>query len=370
LTAARQFSAVLAGVVGVAVIGWLGLGSGPGPLFVALLIEAGAAFALRHRVHETLSSLEPHAQVIAIYATLLERWERERIVSVARTAAPLRRLAGWLCWLRVAPLAAPFLGTTQLALAAEAWRRRHGRDLLGWLDAVGRAEALAAPATYAYENPDDPFPEVVEAGPVLEAADLAHPLLPRGRCVPNDVNLGGDLRMLLVSGSNMSGKSTFLRTVGVNAVLALAGAPVRAARLRLSPLQVGATLRVQDSLQRGQSRFFAEITRLRQILDLARGPVPVLFLLDELLSGTNSEDRRAGAEAVLRRLVESGAVGLLTTHDLALTAIADQLGPAGANVHFDDRLEDGRLAFDYRMRPGVVRQRNALALMRAIGIEV
>jgi hypothetical protein len=157
--------------------------------------------------------------------------------------------------------------------------------------------------------------------------------------------------LLVVSGSNMSGKSTFLRTVGVNAVLALAGAPVRAGRLRISPLAIGATLRVQDSLQRGQSRFYAEITRLRQI-DLDKGPAPVLFLLDELLSGTNSEDGRAGAEAVLRRLVDTGAIGLVTTHDLALTSVADGLGSAGADVHFDERLEGDRLAFDYTLRPG------------------
>jgi DNA mismatch repair ATPase MutS len=130
-----------------------------------------------------------------------------------------------------------------------------------------------------------------------------------------------------------------------------------------SPLAAGATLRVQ-------SRFFAEITRLRQIFDLAKGPVPVLFLLDELLSGTNSVDHRAGAEAVLRRLVEAGAVGMVTTHDLALTAIDDPLGPVAADVHFDERLENGQLVFDHTMRPGVVRQRNALALMRAVGIEV
>jgi DNA mismatch repair ATPase MutS len=275
-----------------------------------------------------------------------------------------------LSWLRVIPLAAPVLGQTQLALAVESWRRLHGPDLGGWLDAAGRAEALCSLATYAFENPADPFPEIIEPGPCMDGRALAHPLMPRGTCVPNDLTLGREPQLLVVSGSNMSGKSTFLRTVGVNAVLALAGAPVRAERLRLSPLAIGATLRVEDSLQRGQSRFYAEITRLRQILDLAKGPVPVLFLLDELLSGTNSEDRRAGAEAVLRRLADTGAIGLVTTHDLALTSVADGLGAAGANVHFDERLEGDRLAFDDTLCPGVVRQRKPLALMRAVGINV
>ncbi len=349
----------------------LGLVAGSGGWIVLVLLVTleCSALALRHRVHAALAPVEPYAAAIAIYARVLACWEREAIGPPGKVE-PLRRLARRLSWLRVIPLAAPVLGQTQLALALESWRRRHGPDLAGWLDAAGRAEALCSLATYAFENPDDPFPEIVESGPCLEGKALAHPLMPRGRCVPNDLTLAREPQLLVVSGSNMSGKSTFLRTVGINAVLALAGAPVRAGRLRLSPLVIGATLRIQDSLQRGQSRFYAEITRLRQILDLAKGPVPVLFLLDELLSGTNFEDRRAGAEAVLRRLVDAGAIGLVTTHDLALTSVADAFGSAGANVHFDEQLEDGRLAFDYTMRPGVVRQRNALALMRAVGIDV
>jgi DNA mismatch repair ATPase MutS len=158
--------------------------------------------------------------------------------------------------------------------------------------------------------------------------------------------------------------------VGVNAVLALAGAPVCARRVRISPLAVGATLRIQDSLQEGRSRFYAEVLRVRQVVDLSRGPIPLLFLLDELFAGTNSHDRRLGAEAVLVGLVEAGAIGLVTTHDLALTAIADRLGRVAANVHFADHFEDGVMTFDYRLQPGVVRHSNALALMRAVGLRV
>ena len=168
----------------------------------------------------------------------------------------------------------------------------------------------------------------------------------------------------------MSGKSTLLRTVGVNVVLALAGGPVCARRLTLSPLAIGATLRIHDSLQEGRSRFYAEITRLRQIVDLAAGPVPVLFLLDELLSGTNSHDRRVGAEAILRGLLDRNAIGIATTHDLALTEMAAPLAARAANVHFEDDLRDGKMTFDYQMRPGVVQKSNALALMRAVGLEV
>ena len=188
--------------------------------------------------------------------------------------------------------------------------------------------------------------------------------------VRNDVRLSGDTRLLVVSGSNMSGKSTLLRTVGINTVLALMGAPVCATRLRVTPLRIGATLRIQDSLQEGRSRFYAEITRLRQIADLAKGSTPLLFLLDELFHGTNSHDRLVGATGVLRGLVDRGAIGLITTHDLALTAVADDLAPRAANVHFEDRFEGGELRFDYVMRPGPVTRSNALALMRAVGLDV
>jgi DNA mismatch repair ATPase MutS len=164
----------------------------------------------------------------------------------------------------------------------------------------------------------------------------------------------------------MSGKSTFLRTVGINAVLALAGAPVRAAALRISPLSVGASIRTSDSLEGGISRFYAEILRIRQILDLAP---PALFLLDELLAGTNSHDRHIGAGAILHALLERGSIGIATTHDLALSAIADRLSHA-ANVHFEDFIQEGRIHFDYRMRPGVVERSNALELMRSVGLNV
>src|SRR5262245_43999793 len=168
----------------------------------------------------------------------------------------------------------------------------------------------------------------------------------------------------------MSGKSTLLRAVGVNAVLALSGGPVRARRLRISPLAIGATLRIEDSLRDGSSRFYTEITRLRQLRDLAKGGSPLLFLLDELLQGTNSDERRLGAEAVIRTLLDCGAIGLVTTHDIALTQIAEALTPRAANVCFEDRFANGAMTFDYHMRSGVTRSRNALALMRAVGFEV
>jgi DNA mismatch repair ATPase MutS len=193
-------------------------------------------------------------------------------------------------------------------------------------------------------------------------------LVPTRSCVRNDVSFAGETGVLLVSGSNMSGKSTLLRAVGMNTILAMAGAPVRARQLRLTPLRVGASIRINDSLQEGSSRFYAEITRLREILHAASGELPLLFLLDELLQGTNSKDRRIGAEGMVRALLKRGAIGLVSTHDLALTDIAGE-GHLH-NVHFQDDLVNGKMTFDYKLRDGVVTKSNGLELMRSIGLEV
>jgi hypothetical protein len=356
------------------------LGAGGWPLIVALLLQGTLAQALRRQVEPVLGTLEGRERTLRSLAAMLARLEaepftsarlRQRQEELAAGGRPasdrLRRLARRIAWWPWATL----LGwRPQLALAVETWRRAFGPELIRWLAVLGEAEALCSLAAYAYENPDDPFPELLGEGPAFEAEGLGHPLLPRLRCVPNDLSLGPGPRLLIVSGSNMSGKSTLLRTVGVNAVLALTGAPVRARRLRLSALRVGATLRVQDSLGAGRSRFYAEALRVRLLLDLARGPVALLFLLDELFAGTGSHDRRAGAEAVVRRLLEHGAVGLVTTHDLAVTEIADRLAPRAVNVHFEDHTDGDRMAFDYRLQPGVARGSNGLALLRAVGIEV
>jgi DNA mismatch repair ATPase MutS len=262
----------------------------------------------------------------------------------------------------------PLLYSLQVTFAVESWRRVHGRSVRRWLDALGEIEALSSLAAYCYEHPDDPFAEIVEREtPLFEGKELGHPLLAAKTCVRNSVALGEAVQVLLVSGSNMSGKSTFLRTIGINAVLAMAGAPVRARSLKLTRVRLGAAIRVTDSLQQGRSGFYAEITRLRQIMDLAAADPFVLFLADELLHGTNSHDRRIGAEGLIRALLERGAIGVVTTHDLALTSVAD---PHLRNAHFQDELRDGRMVFDYRLQDGVVTKSNALELMRSVGLDV
>lgn len=300
--------------------------------------------------------------------------------------AASRRIARLERWLHLhdslanilfAPIALVTLLPLQIALAMDRWRGEQASLVAGWLDAIGEIEALASLAGLRFGHPADAFPEIVEGSPRFEAVAMAHPLIPESDAVRNDLTLG-EPRLLIVSGSNMSGKSTLLRATGVNVVLALAGAPVRAKAMRLSPLVIGASIRIQDSLEGHISRFYAEILRLRQIVELAHqakapssgGRGANLFLLDEILHGTNSHDRRIGAEAVLRTLVDAGAIGMATTHDLALAAIADQPGRRAANVHFEDHLEDGRMVFDYRLRAGVVEHSNALDLMRSIGLKV
>jgi hypothetical protein len=355
------------------------LGTGAFPVLAALLLLGGMSLWLRRRAQQVLQPIELLAGVLTALARLMQRLQGCRFSSpgleqlradfLAGGMPASRRLSRLARLIRLYPLASLFLVRPLLAAWIESWRRRSGQHLASALAAVGAVEALASLAAHSFESPADPFPEIVADGACFDAEALGHPLLPRSRCVANDVHLTGELRLLVLSGSNMSGKSTLLRTIGVNAVLALAGAPVRAARLRIAPLTLGATLRVEDSLQAGRSRFFAEVLRVRQLLDLARAG-PLLFLLDELFAGTSSHDRRTGGEAVLRTLLDRGAIGLVTTHDLALTEIAEHLAPRASNVHFRDDVEGGALVFDYRMRPGVVPGTNGVALMRAVGIEV
>jgi len=355
-----------------------------------LLLQIGLVAVWRRQITEAAHRIEAPSLDLRLLVALLARVEREtfsspRLVGIHRRlmqekiapSACLKRLQTFVAALDSLhnPLFAPFgallLVRSQASVAVDRWHARHGAALASWLDALGELEALSSLAAFAYERPDHPFPSVEREGPLLEADALAHPLIVSHAAVPNDLRLGGEWpRVLVVSGSNMSGKSTLLRAIGCNVVLALAGAPVSATSMKLSLLAIGATLRVEDSLQAGLSRFYAEILRIRTIVELAAGPLPLLFLLDEILHGTNSHDRRIGAEAIVRTLVDAGAIGLVTTHDLALTAFTGSLAAAAVNVHFEDRIDNGTMVFDYRMRPGVVEHSNALELMRAVGLKV
>ena len=366
------------------------------PFLIALAAQGVMSAVQRARVELVLHTADAPSRELGVLRDVLLRLEAERFTAprlaavhallesgpkgASQIIARLRMLIEFHDWqhnIVFAPIAAMLMWETHLAWAIERWRRASGAHVRGWLDAAGQFEAFSSLAAYCFEHPGDPFPDILApasdaAGPnpQFEAIALAHPLIPGAQVVANDVNLAGATRLLVISGSNMSGKSTLLRTVGINAVLALAGAPVRAASLRLTPLSLGATLRIQDSLQEGRSRFYAEITRIRAIAEVAARGEPLLFLLDELFHGTNSHDRLVGASGVLRSLLDRGAIGLITTHDLALTAVAGELAPHAVNVHFEDWFDGGEIRFDYRMKAGPVTRSNAVALMRAVGLDV
>jgi len=359
------------------------------PLIAVVVIEAAITYSLKNRLEGVLHGTEHAFRDLGLLSGVLARVEahafhsprlqvlqqelvRNGVVS-SRAVAKLRTLVDRIdsrhnIFVRI--IDAPLMYSVQVAFAAERWRQGYGSAVRHWASAIGEMEALLSLATYSYEHPSDPFPVFTDGAAHFAAEELGHPLVPAATCVRNDVRICGETRVLLVSGSNMSGKSTLLRAVGMNVVLAMAGAPVRARSLMLTPLRVGASIRVNDSLREGSSRFYAEIKRLRQIFDLAGGDPPLLFLLDELLQGTNSKDRRIGAEGIVRALVNRAAIGLVSTHDLALTDIGGSVEGSLRNVHFQDELANDRMTFDYKLRDGVVTKSNGIELMRSIGLDV
>ncbi len=361
------------------------------PFILIVLIEAVIAYRLRKPLEELLHGSEQALGDLTLLSGVLARLEQHsfrapRLQSLqaelssdqivgSHAVARLRTIVDLIHSrhnMIVGILNVPLMYSVQVGFAAERWRHAHGHAVRSWLRVIGEIEAVVCFASYSYEHPHDPFPEFIQDGAALfEGIEIGHPLVPAARCVRNDVRLADGKRVFLVSGSNMSGKSTLLRTVGVNAVLAMAGAPVRAQGLRLTALHVGASIRINDSLQDGSSRFYAEITRLRKLFDLAGDGGPsLLFLLDELLQGTNSNDRRIGAEGIVHALLSRGAIGLVSTHDLALADIGGSLNGQLCNVHFQEEFGNGRMHFDYKLRAGVVTKSNGLALMRSIGLDV
>jgi hypothetical protein len=383
------WAGVLLPILAVACTVYWGVSGIGTPLYLTLIIETIVLSILRGPVDEVLNGSETAFEDLRLFSELLLRVEREQFTApalqalLARLSSHTRKASQTIGSLStivtfagsrrnqaITLFAIPLMYTLNVALVAERWRRTHGSVVRSWMEVIGDFEALLSLAGYTHEHPADPFPQFVEGPASFAATDLGHPLIPAERVVRNNVSISGKTRILLVSGSNMSGKSTLLRTVGINTVLAMAGAPVRARSLELTELQIGASIRINDSLHDGSSRFYAEITRLRQLFDLAQGSRPLLFLLDELLQGTNSWDRRSGAEGIVRAFAARGAIGLISTHDLALTDISGLPEGALVNVHFQDELQSGRMIFDFKLRDGVVTKSNAMELMRSIGLEV
>lgn len=360
-------------------------------LFLALNILLTMLFGWRGQ--ETLAQLYDRGELLAAYAAVFER-----VASAPAQAAALRSIQARMGegpgradrqLRRLSLIAAGaelsrsllypvlqfgLLWGFQFIALAEGWQRASGRRLGPWLDALGEWEALAALAALAHDHPAWAFPTVDAAEPPrLSARALGHPLLPPERCVPNDVAVGPPGSFLLITGSNMSGKSTLLRAIGVNVTLAQAGGPVCAQELRLPPLALATSMRVQDSLAQGVSYFMAELRRLKAIVDLveaarrAGGPL-VLYLLDEILQGTNSAERLVAARRVISHLVACGAIGVVSTHDLALAEMGDLARLAHFSEHFVEGPEGPEMRFDYTLRPGLAVTTNALKLMAIVGL--
>jgi DNA mismatch repair ATPase MutS len=263
------------------------------------------------------------------------------------------------------------LWDVQCAIALDAWRARAGAHARAWFQVLGEIETLATLASFAFDRPDHAWPELVDV-PRFEARSLAHPLIEKATRIANDVQVTREKRALLITGSNMSGKSTFLRAMGTNAVLAHAGAPVCAASLTIGPLRLVTSMRIRDSLADGVSHFHAELQRIKKVLDMAVAPseAAVFFLLDEILHGTNSRERVLGGRSVMRHLLASSSLGAVSTHDLGLSALETEHPERVQNVHFQEQIEGGRMTFDYKLRAGVVQSFNALRLMNEVGIDV
>lgn len=325
-----------------------------------LAVIAGAAFETPH-----LATLAGTLREAPGAAAALGRVERIAAWAEVRQSPMLHFALDWL-----------FLWDFHVGAAFDNWKRTAGRHVRGWLRTLGEFEALTALSTLAHDQPQWAFPGVHDDAPVtLEAAELGHPLIADAQRVANDVTVGPPGTFLLITGSNMSGKSTLLRAIGVNCVLAQAGGPVCASRYRSHTLRVYASIRIEDSLANGVSLFMAELRRLKSVVDAARtevaGQPPVLYLFDEMLHGTNSSERRVAARIVLEHLLEAGAIGAVTSHDLSL-ASAEPIQSAARYVSFADSIDRTSgtpvLHFDYRLRQGLATSTNALALLDLVGL--
>ena len=361
-----------------------------GPLAIAFPIglEALLAVSLLKKTRSTTANIGLPSFGLSVLSPLLDRFEREHfqcpllkslqsrlIHQSGRPSRQIRILSLWVWLLDLRQseyFALPsslLLWGTNLAILIERWRQRNRDALSGWLESLGPFEALLCLARHYYENPDHTFAIVrPHSSALFEADALGHPLLDPETCVRCDLTLDAHgSQLMMVSGSNMSGKSTLLRSVGINSVLAMAGAPVRATRLEISCLRIGCSIAVHDSLLNSKSRFQSEVERLKWIMALARAN-NILFLLDEMLGGTNSRDRFFGAKATIAELTRTGAIGIVTTHDLALAELVKALDGQAINVHFEEHYENGEMRFDYRMRPGVLTRINGLNVIAALGL--
>lgn len=388
---------VILPVVTIATIIASAVGAAPRYAFLApFALCVVALTTLRPRIGPILETASSKEGALARYAGMLTVFEREKFeapalvnlqgrlresgASATHEMAALSRIVGFLD-ARNNEIFRLFIGPALMwdlwcALALDRWRARAGRASFGWFRALAEFEALSSLAGFAFERPDHTFPEIVKEA-TFQAIALGHPLISSDKRISNSVTIEGPGDALVITGSNMSGKSTLLRAIGINAVLAQAGAPVCAKSLRIGRLIVATSMRVSDSLDEGTSRFYAELKKLKLVLDLSRqandkqgGEGTVLFLLDEILHGTNTRERLIGARAIVRELLAQGAMGAVSTHDLGLGDLESEMAGHVRNFHFEEQVVNDTMTFDYTLRSGVVQSSNALRLMKMVGLDV
>lgn len=385
------WGARLTGVLTVIVVGFVGAGViSPSVVLLMLLLQGPFVLANRQRIRNVLDEVDSVDHALRQLSEVTQQFEtfpltekslqqlQHRLTAEGVIASQrIAQLSSRIQWLNNSlrnqffmPVAWALGLYIHLPHRIERWRVCYGKRVPEWLDAVSTLEVVTSISGFSYEQESWCLPEVSGERKEFVATQLGHPLINPSECVCNDVSLTQGQPLMLISGSNMSGKSTLLRSVGTNLVLAFCGARVKAQSLRTFPFQLATAMRVSDSLQEGRSLFFTVVQRLKKVVDLTSEGRPVLFLLDEILSGTNSHDRRRGAEAVILSLVRNSALGMVTTHDLALTKIVDSMDGMGINKHFEDQVIDGRMSFDYQLRDGVVERSNAIELMRMMGLDV
>lgn len=379
---------VLLGVLTAVNVGFLfyGLSEGNyGPLMGSIAVSwtiTGYFSKYIHRQHHLIGHKQAvfgqYADILAVFSgveadgsTLLEEL-RGRARQAHGAIRQLSRLTSFFDQ-RLNLLVFIFLNSLafydlQCMVALERWKVRYRAKLPAWIEAVGNIEALNSFATFAFNHPDHVYPTVAESGLFIDATQLAHPLIPAARRIANDFRIGLEDRLILVTGSNMSGKTTFLRTIGVNLLLAQCGSPVCAASFSFTPMQLLTSLRISDSLQEQTSYFMAELKKLQQITAALSTGTPALVLIDEILRGTNSEDKTYGSEQFARKLAGYRCLSLFATHDLALGALEGEMPGMVANYCFESVISDGDLRFDYRLQRGMARNRNASFLMKKMGI--
>lgn len=268
------------------------------------------------------------------------------------------------------PLALIGMWDFQWLIRLERWKNLHGKKVENWFEALAEFEALSSLANLNYNYPNWVLPEISEEELVVEGKALGHPLIPEFQRISNDVNIDKKGKILLVTGSNMAGKSTYLRTVGVNMVLAHAGAPVCAESFTVSQTGIFTSMRISDSLEDNTSSFYAELKRLKAVIEVVESGENIIFLLDEILRGTNSNDRHVGSEALIRQMIKANGAGILATHDLELGRLESEYPDNIENWSFDVQVDGEELYFDYKIHPGICTSLNASILMKKMGIKV